>query len=170
MRLFGLVIKRARPINHDLTEEEREEGSAAGVEVRRQRALQRRITQAEKSLEMEERIAEIEDKIASLSEGEEEGAEGFDGLLKSILLKKLLGGVVPQESSVGASIAPLPPPQTERLSDDAIKEKLSMLPRQYLKAARKLDDDTLRQLLKKNTTYDEDTIERALLLFRNENF
>lgn len=171
MRLFGWVLKRARPINHDLSEEEREEGSAAGVEARRRKALQRRLDDMERNLQMEERLAEMEEHIANLSEAEEEGGEkeGFDGLLQQILVKKLLAGSVPSVPS-GSSVIPSQTPQTERLEDAAIKENITQLPRQVVKIARKMPDETLRQYLRKNTTYDEDTITRAIQLFRSEKF
>lgn len=173
MRVFGLVIKKARPINHDLSDEEREEGSAAGVEARRRKALQRRLDDMERNLEMEERLAKMEEYVAKLSDTseEEESGQGFDGLLQQILIKKLLAGGEPNVPSGNV----LPPrlditPQTAHLDDAAIKENISQLPRQLLKLARKMPDETLRQYLKKNTVYDEDTIIRAIQLFRSEKF
>jgi hypothetical protein len=175
MRLFGWVLKRARVPNHDFSEEEREEGSAAGVEARqaiaRRKAMIRRLDDMEQTLQMEERLARLEGYIGEMMEGgeEEESSQGFDGLLQQILMKKLLAGGASGAPSGNVSIPPAAP-QTERLEDAAIKENIAQLPRTLLRSARKMPDETLRQYLKKNTVYDEDTITRAVQLFRSEKF
>ena len=154
MAFFGLFGKKK--LNHDLSDEER----LMGQEVRRmnqeKRRLQHQIELAEKNLD----LAKLNDELFKYDDDED---DGIDSMVMNIIKDKLLGGV-------GLNATP-PTSNTPSvaLSDDAIEELISKLPKSYTTAAKGMSDETLSSILKSKTQYDDETIARIIQHFRAKN-
>lgn len=160
MRIFGWNISRNNR-THDLTGDER----ALGVAVRRmnydQRAKEHEITMAQKELkllEIQARILELKDEISDA------GGDDIEELFKNVILPRFLGG-----GSNNDRASNEPPPTLSVLDDAAAEEIIKAIPENVRKVARSMPDDSLLEMIKRKTTYDDDTAARIVRVFRAKN-
>lgn len=157
--MWPFTRSRYKPA-HSLTDDERE----MGLEVRRMNQEKRRT---QHQIEMETLKLELLEVTAEVRELEEETSQGDDditGLFQNVILKKLLGG----GSVLGEATSPEPPTSVS-LDDAAIEEIIATVPKAYRKAAQKMNDDTLKKLIRSRFPYDEETLNRIVAVFRAKN-
>ena len=164
MRLpFGINITRTRikeKTGHELSDEDRE----IGLMIRQQNAARRRLQSQIEIARLDKELAEARAELAAVRE--ESGDDGIDGLF-SEFLGRILGG--------GNSVNP--PPRSDdqaeplvTLTDAAIEDKIRSLPPTAIAVGKQLSDEKLREYLTNSTDYDDDTVERAIRIFRTKNF
>jgi len=163
MRLFGLEIKKQRPINHDLTPDDRELGKEARRMTFEQRRMDHQIAMLEKRAELMALQQEINDQF-----GEEEDT---DSILAQLLSKIVPGGSGLQPSNLNAQ------EQTgaakRRYTDEELRAFKKKVPMVILKQLRGMSDD---EIITKAQEYfpdnfkqiDDDTLKRAVLIVREK--
>jgi len=165
MRVFGIEIKKARPINHDLTDSER----ALGVEARQLNALRRKKEHEIEMSRLEEEHLEIKNRIKELKEEFGEGGDIGDELIGFIMDKVLNSGKAVSSDGIPPNGGTHGDADNSTLSDTAIEDLIDKMPETYKKVARTMNDQTLLELLASKTEYDDATINRIIKIFRQKN-
>lgn len=161
MRVLWWDIKKKRPLNHDLTDAERQ----AATEVRQQNAAIRRKQTEIELAKLERDLLEIKadmDEFRGDDDYEDELTRSFFDIVKD----KLLGG---GGNPLSTTQPPTTPSMTSELSDTAIEEMINKIPGNVKKLALGMSDETLFSLLKSKTQYDDVTLTRIISRFRTQN-
>jgi hypothetical protein len=101
---------------------------------------------------------------------DEEEKSPLDGMLTMLLMKAFGVNVgMPQQVTNPPLTINTPINSTvAMLSDDEIRQQIAAIPKQYRKIGKNMPDTTLQSFLKKQTAFDDDTITRAIQIFRTE--
>jgi hypothetical protein len=156
MKLFGYVIQKTGNNGNSLTDDARKEGLA----VREMNAEKRRTLHEIEMARMQLELARVQDKLSQYEDDDEDDGDMFDVLAQKAMTSILGGGTSPPSQT---------PPTVTVTDDAAIEDIIKSVPENYRKMAKGLDDATIKKFLKSRTQYDDDTIERAIKVFRTKN-
>jgi len=183
MGIFSYWIRKKRGNTYE-NPEIQEESMKHAEEMRQLRATQR-------SLQFRLRLKQAQDKIDDLQAeldryGPEPAAEPdfLQQIILSFLTSKLqetgqtdLLNIIPafnhdekNNPAVKVSSSLKSPPKADKLdlSDEEIKKQLKSVDKKHLKLAKKFSDEIIKNYISKNFDYSEDTINRAIIILRNE--
>lgn len=173
MRIFGLEIRKAydKRVNHELDDDDRNRSK----ENRRLAAEIKALEHEKRILKTKHEIAEMRDELEEIrgrmeDGNEDDGSDTSDAerLFMSVILPRFLGGNVTGGGGPSAPTSPLAgsPPSVTINNDDELLDMIEKIPKKYLKIAEKMPDSALFAFLKRQTAYDDPTINRVIALFR----
>lgn len=172
MGLFRRLFGKKTP---QFTPEEAREAAELSAAVRK-------ANHALKMAEMNRKIREINNRIADEEEDlhPEPDQPAIDPMMIMLLGMLFKGQNTDQQFDLmqfipGLQQATAPKAPTMKqasviaeISDEEIREQLSKIPKNYVAIAKKLDPAIIRSYIKKNFSYSDDTIERAIAIIKNE--
>ena len=170
---MGFFKRIFRPKQAAADNEARDEAIDRGLETKRNRAEIRRLNHQAQVLEEQREIARLKAEIADEFEDDEPEESSADQLITNLILSSILKGKTPSnaltsvlqspQSSLGS---PPIPHESLSLADEEIVNQIKKIPKKYVKLGKSFDDNTLRAFMQKNFNYDNDTVERAIKIFR----
>jgi len=170
MWLFKL-FKKSKYSNELEKPEVQAEALARSIEVRQNEAVLRRLRHELKVQEQRVQIEEAKSYLNALRGTDEpESSGGIEDKLLEVLLTKVLGGNSQNQQPGLAEFLNKgqSPPNEINLTDDEIRNTLKDVPKHYLKMAKKMNDEQLKNVIKTQGNFSDDTLKRALNILRNE--
>jgi len=171
---FSWIKRRDPRQNHDFSDEER----TRAVEVSRERARLKRLQDQKahelKMLEMERDRIALEDEIADLTDDDEDEdfdtEDSADALLVKLLQPILQRGTHPVSPAAGSPATPSPGAAAQiHLMDDQLREIWNNQPVHIRSAAKVSSDERIEEvILSRYPNIDEDTLNRAIQIVRND--
>lgn len=165
MSILGWFAKRKKSKGYQFDDTDREL-SAQKRMLNSQLRQKRQIIELRK---LQQELDDIESEMYPDMEGEED--DDTETVLMKSLLVPLLQNLNTPVAGTSPSVQPTEEvPQQEVISDDVLRAMIKKIPKQYLRLAKKLDDNELYHMIHgKFPGYDLFTINRAIKIFREEN-
>jgi len=167
--LFNIFAKK-RYNNAFEKQETQADALIRSIEVRKNDAELRRLRHELKVAQQRTEIEEAKqylNEMRGMDDGEDAHTSGIEEKLLEMILLKVLA---PQNQQPAASqnIPQTPDSDAITLTDDEIRATISEVPKHYLKLAKGMPDEQLKQIVKQRGNFSEDTLNRALHIIRNE--
>ena len=167
---MGFFKRLFKPKKAELDDEIRAQAVARSLETRRNMAEIKRLNHQARVLEQQQEIMRLKadlDDYTTFDDDNDTGGGGIEDKLLSVLLEKILtgGGV---SNTQKTEISQTPFSAKISLSDDEIRAAIDKLPKAYQKIGKKLSDEKLKEIILKQGDFDDDTIIRALKIFRQK--
>ena len=157
-------------------EDLRAEATFRAQETRLRMNELRALEHTKRVIEQQQEIARLKAEIADLDASDDDDDEKDSGLgnqLLNIILARAAGTGQPNAFSQNALSSQSSPPtfqasSARSFSNEQIEEIISQIPKSYRKIARKMNDETLKQLIRSKFDADEDSVSRAVAIIREK--
>lgn len=173
MSLFSWLKRKKK---WSLDEDLRAEATARAQETRLRAGELRALEHTKRVMEQQQEIARLKAEIADLDGSDDNDDEKDDGLgnqLLNLILARAVGTGQTNAFLQNAPNSTISPPvfqanSARSFNNEQIEEIISQIPKSYRKIARKMNDETLRQLIRSKFDADEDSISRAVAIIRTK--